>query len=119
KLLTICLLITVTMISCNESDEPERLAQESCDCMKSHFLTGLSGDFNREALPECAKEITQTIRKKLKDATPDERARFTRAFLHAALDTDCATMAFTMIPFDELLDQYTQKNLTVPTDTLN
>ena len=96
------------LVGCSGQSEPEKLAQDACDCVKSHFMSSMGGSagLSENDLPPCLDDIMATIRKHIKKMDPADRADFIRAFLHAALDTQCATLALQMAPIEKLMQQY-------------
>ncbi len=106
KILFYVLMLGLFFNSCSSSGED--YANKLCSCMKeSGFKEGINLDRidrNLETNNPCFREIGKEIYAEMKGMTDQQRAHFTKEFMKAMLDTDCADIVFKAIPYNELME---------------
>jgi hypothetical protein len=105
-------LIIVFFISAC-SHQGEDFANKVCSCLKE---SGLKNGYvqmnfirNFEVQDPCLDEVGEEIYELLKDMSNSQRASFMKDFTRALLETQCAEIAFTMLPYDQMIEQMEKK----------
>lgn len=57
-------------------------------------------DKMEEEVPTCALEVFRKMEKDIDDMSKNEKKEYTKAFLKSCIDTDCADIALSLIPYD-------------------
>jgi len=105
------LLITIFSFAC--STPGENYANDVCSCLKESGLKNVlnprdfAGNFN--STNSCIDEIGEEIYEILKGMSNSQRATFIKDFSREFLDTDCADIAFNLLPYDEMIKQMGRK----------
>jgi hypothetical protein len=115
KYLFIFILPLFVVAGCGSSESSaENHAEEICDCLKE---IGVNKDLNmvkmqdrefmrtmedkaERVLPGKILKIMKEVDKDLSSLSKVEKKAYTRAFLKAMIDTDCADVALENIPYD-------------------
>jgi hypothetical protein len=111
KIIFYVLFLGFLINSC--SNPGEDYANKLCSCMKESGLkNGLNQrdftrSFNRNE--PCFEEIGKEFYFTLKEMDDSQRANFMKQFSKALLETDCADIAFNLIPYDEMLKEMGRK----------
>lgn len=115
KYLLIPILPLLVVAGCGSSESSaENHAEEICDCLKEigvnkdltivkmqdrEFMRGMEDKAER-VLPGKILKIMKEVDKDLSSLSKDEKKAYTRAFLKAMIDTECADIALENIPYD-------------------
>ena len=98
----------------SQQSRAEAHAEEICDCLKEvgvnedlNLLKLQDRDFVRKMerkaeriLPKKILKIMKEIESEMADLSKNEKKEYTRSFLKAAIDTECADVALDNIPYD-------------------
>jgi len=107
KALFYALILIPFFYSCTSSGED--YANKLCSCMKeSGFREGLDLDGldrNLETNNHCFREVGKEVYEIMKGMNDQQRAQFTKEFMKAMLDTDCADIVVKAINYDELMQE--------------
>jgi hypothetical protein len=57
-------------------------------------------DKMEEEIPTCALKVFREIEKDMDDMSKNEKKEYTKAFLKSCIDTDCADIALSLVPYD-------------------
>lgn len=117
RLILLALPLTFILSACGgAASEAETHAQQMCDCLQK---AGLDADLDfadmnsrkwrrkmntKEAkdYPKCALEVLKKMNRTIKNLGKKERKTYSKAFLHACVDTDCADLMLEAVPYDRL-----------------
>lgn len=106
-----CLLILLFISGC--SNEGEQLANKACSCMMEAGLkkglnpSNFAGNFDQDNV--CTDELGRELYDKLKGMNNSQRAEFMKDFARGLLETDCAEIAFNLLPYDRMMDEMEKK----------
>ena len=107
----------VVLSGCGGAEaKAENHAEELCTCLTDagldnslnilrlndrSFMRDMEDKFQNE-VPECAMKVFREMEKDLDDMSKNQKKEYTKAFLKACIDTDCADIAINMIPYDRM-----------------
>lgn len=91
-------------------------AEEMCECLQDAGLDNTvsimklqdrsyTRDLERnmeKTVPRCMLPILKEIEEEINDLSKNDKKEYTKAFLKACIDTECADLALDMIPYDML-----------------
>ncbi len=98
----------VSINSCSSS-KTEKLANDYCACL---INGGLNSSMNTTSAFQflddnqaCFQKVGKELYEIMKPMNDSQRARFLKEFTKELLDTDCGNIAFSLIPYNELLEE--------------
>jgi hypothetical protein len=115
SLFAFILPLLLVFVGCSSpQSSAENHAEEICDCLKEigvnkdltiakmqdrEFMRDMEDKAER-TLPAKMIKIMKAIEKDLSSLSKDDKKEYTRTFLKAIIDTDCADVLFENIPYD-------------------